>query len=107
MTVIATAAIPPRIHGTLTRWMLEITPQLYIGTLSAKVRDQLWNTITQNTQTGLTVLIHPSNNEQGFTIKTHQTHSRHPTDHDGLTLITITPNNTEQTLFDNKTMNPN
>ncbi|MGQ4356660.1 type I-E CRISPR-associated endoribonuclease Cas2, partial [Streptomyces drozdowiczii] len=27
-------------------WLLEVTPELYVGTVSARVRDELWAAVT-------------------------------------------------------------
>ncbi len=41
MVVLATTAVPDHLRGALSRWMIEVTPGMFVGTLSAKVRDQL------------------------------------------------------------------
>lgn len=91
MTLISLTAVPDHLRGALTRWLLEVTPQLYIGTVSARVRDELWATVTASIQEGAAVLAYPSDNEQGFTLRTAGTHRRTPIDFDGLTLIGFTP----------------
>ncbi|MER6445486.1 type I-E CRISPR-associated endoribonuclease Cas2e [Streptomyces venezuelae] len=87
MTVIAATAIPEHLRGALTRWLLEATPQLYIGTISSRVRDELWNTLTACLTTGSAVLAYPSDNEQGFALRTAGPQRRETLDFDGLTLI--------------------
>jgi CRISPR-associated protein Cas2 len=100
MTVIATTAIPDHVRGALTRWMIETMPGLYVGTLSARVRQELWTTITHTITDGAAVLIHPDTNEQGFTLTTTGERRRRPIDLDGLTLIAMNP-----TQSDNETVN--
>lgn len=87
MTVISASAVPAHVRGALTRWLLEVTPELYVGTLSARVRNELWTAVSQSIGDGIAVLIHPSDTEQGFTLQTAGTRKRHPIDFDGLTLI--------------------
>ncbi|MFG2631323.1 type I-E CRISPR-associated endoribonuclease Cas2e [Streptomyces sp. NPDC048473] len=87
MIVISATAVPDHLRGALTRWLLEVTPELYIGTVSARVRDELWSSVTACTADGMAVLAYPSNNEQGFDIRTVGKRRRKPTDFDGLTLI--------------------
>ncbi|CAL9631298.1 type I-E CRISPR-associated endoribonuclease Cas2e [Streptomyces sp. enrichment culture] len=87
MTLIALSAVPDHLRGALTRWLLEVTPQLYIGTVSARVRDELWTTVTASIQEGTAVLAYPTDNEQGFALRTAGAHRRTPIDFDGLTLI--------------------
>ncbi|MGW2478068.1 type I-E CRISPR-associated endoribonuclease Cas2e [Streptomyces sp. NPDC001665] len=89
MIVISATAVPDHLRGALTRWHLEVTPELYIGTVSARVRDELWAAVTACTHDGLAVLAHPADNEQGFQLRTAGTRRREPLDFDGLTLITF------------------
>ncbi|MDL4770744.1 type I-E CRISPR-associated endoribonuclease Cas2e [Actinomadura xylanilytica] len=101
MTVIATTAIPDHLRGALTRWMIEPMPGLYVGTLSARVRTELWTTIAASIGDGAALLLHPDANEQGFTLHTAGHRRRTPIDFDGLTLIALNP-----TEPDNETVNP-
>lgn len=86
MTVIVLTTCPPGLRGFLTRWLLEISAGVFIGNPSARVRDALWNEVQQYAGQGRALLAHTTNNEQGFTFRTHD-HAWHPTDHEGLTLI--------------------
>ncbi|MEU8764279.1 type I-E CRISPR-associated endoribonuclease Cas2e [Streptomyces sp. NPDC048659] len=87
MIVISVTSVPDHLRGALTRWLLEVTPELYVGTVSARVRDELWNSVAACTGEGIAVLAYPSNNEQGFELRTTGSHRRNPLDFDGLTLI--------------------
>ncbi|MGA4867240.1 type I-E CRISPR-associated endoribonuclease Cas2e [Streptomyces lavendulocolor] len=87
MTVISLTAVPDHLRGALTRWLLEVTPELYIGTISARVREELWSRVTVSVEDGTAVLAYPSDNEQGFTVRTAGDRRRSPIDFDGLTLI--------------------
>ncbi|MFI8963082.1 type I-E CRISPR-associated endoribonuclease Cas2e [Streptomyces sp. NPDC053493] len=87
MIVIAVTAVPDHLRGALTRWLLEVTPELYVGTVSARVRDELWNSVADYAGSGVAALAYPSNNEQGFELRTAGLHRRNPLDFDGLTLI--------------------
>ncbi|GAA1160225.1 hypothetical protein GCM10009654_15580 [Streptomyces hebeiensis] len=86
MTVIVLANCPAGLRGFLTRWLLEISPGVFLGAPSARIRDILWAEVRQYSGQGRALLAHQTNNEQGFTFKTHD-HSWHPTDYEGLTLI--------------------
>ncbi|MEU4800167.1 type I-E CRISPR-associated endoribonuclease Cas2e [Streptomyces sp. NPDC023327] len=86
MTIIVLTTCPPGLRGFLTRWLLEISAGVFIGSPSARVRDALWNEVQQYAGKGRALLAHTTNNEQGFTFRTHE-HAWHPTDHEGLTLI--------------------
>ncbi|BCL28562.1 type I-E CRISPR-associated endoribonuclease Cas2e [Streptomyces aurantiacus] len=87
MITISATAVPDHLRGALTRWLLEVTPELYVGTVSARVRDELWDSVAACTGDGMSVLIRPSDNEQGFELRTAGTRRRHPIDFDGMALI--------------------
>jgi CRISPR-associated protein Cas2 len=90
MIVLATTAVPDSLRGALSRWTIEVVPGIFVGTVSARVRDELWATATHVVGDGAAVLIHPANNEQGFALRTAGTRRRQPEDFDGLTLIRMT-----------------
>jgi CRISPR-associated protein Cas2 len=91
MVVLATTAVPDHLRGALSRWMIEVGPGLFVGTMSAKVRDELWSVTSAVVGDGAAVLIHPDNNEQGFALRTAGERRRRPVDFDGLTLVAMTP----------------
>lgn len=101
LTVISTTAVPEHVRGALSRWMLEPAPGLYVGTLSAKVRDELWAVVSASVADGAAVLINPTNNEQHFTIRTAGERRRTTVDLDGMILIALNP-----AEDDNETANP-
>ncbi|WP_432066270.1 type I-E CRISPR-associated endoribonuclease Cas2e [Streptomyces sp. C10-9-1] len=86
MTVIVLTNCPPGLRGFLTRWLLEVSAGVFIGNPSARIRDLLWDEVQQYANQGRALLAHTTNNEQGFTFRTHD-HAWHPVDHEGLTLI--------------------
>ncbi|MFE0762859.1 type I-E CRISPR-associated endoribonuclease Cas2e [Streptomyces smyrnaeus] len=87
MTVLATTAVPDSLRGALSRWTIEVVPGIFVGTVSARVRDQLWDAASAVVGDGAAVLIHPAPNEQGFALRTAGQRRRIPQDFDGLTLI--------------------
>ncbi|MFI9462433.1 type I-E CRISPR-associated endoribonuclease Cas2e [Streptomyces xiamenensis] len=86
MTVIILTNCPAGLRGFLTRWLLEISAGVFIGNPSARIRDALWDEVRQYAGQGRALLVHGTDNEQGYTFRTHD-HAWHPTDHEGLTLI--------------------
>ncbi|MFD7862588.1 type I-E CRISPR-associated endoribonuclease Cas2e [Streptomyces sp. NPDC057682] len=86
MTVIVLTNCPAGLRGFLTRWLLEISAGVFIGNPSARVRDVLWAEVQEYAGQGRALLAHTTDNEQGFTFRTHD-HAWRPTDHEGLTLI--------------------
>ncbi|MFD4363695.1 type I-E CRISPR-associated endoribonuclease Cas2e [Streptomyces anulatus] len=67
--------------------MVEPTPGLYVGTLSARVREEAWSVVTASIGAGAAVLLHPAPTEQGFTLHTAGERRRIPQDFDGLTSL--------------------
>ena len=90
MLVIATTAVPDHLRGALSRWTTEVVPGIFVGTVSARVRDQLWDAVTQTVGDGAALLVHPAATEQGYTIHTAGARRRVPIDFDGLTLMRMT-----------------
>lgn len=90
MTVLSTTAVPDHLRGALSRWLLEVMPGMYVGTVSARVRDELWKAVVGTVGDGAAVLIYPDNNEQGFSLRTAGERRRRPNDFDGMTLIRMT-----------------
>ena len=90
MVVIATTAVPDHLRGALSRWTSEVVPGIFVGSVSARVRDELWKAVTEVVGTGAALLVHPATTEQGYAIRTAGTRRRVPVDFDGLTLIRMT-----------------
>ncbi|MDQ0390105.1 type I-E CRISPR-associated endoribonuclease Cas2e [Streptomyces rochei] len=87
MLVIATTAVPDHLRGALSRWTSEVVPGIFVGSVSARVRDQLWQAVTETVGDGAAVLVYPAPTEQGYAIRTAGSRRRVPEDFDGLTLI--------------------
>lgn len=90
MLVIATTAVPDHLRGALSRWTIEVVPGIFVGTVSARVRDELWESVAEEVGDGAAVLVHPAATEQGYEIRTAGTRRRIPEDFDGLTLMRMT-----------------
>ncbi|MBA9007223.1 type I-E CRISPR-associated endoribonuclease Cas2e [Thermomonospora cellulosilytica] len=86
MTIIILTQCPTGLRGFLTRWLMEISPGVFIGGPSARIREALWREVRQYAGTGRALLAYTTNNEQGFTFETWD-HKWHPVDHEGVTLI--------------------
>ncbi|GIH26180.1 hypothetical protein Aph01nite_44900 [Acrocarpospora phusangensis] len=97
MIVISTTAVPDHVRGALTRWLIEPSPGLYVGTVSARVRDQLWAAVTGCVADGAATCLHPADNEQGFIIRTAGQRRRQVTDFDGLQLVRFLPEQPSET----------
>ena len=94
MIVIVLTVSPPKLRGHLTRWLFEISPGVYVGKASARVRELLWQQILENISEGRAVMVYSSNNEQGLDFRTHG-QEWEPVDYDGLKLI-MRPNSSQK-----------
>jgi CRISPR-associated protein Cas2 len=86
MIVLTLTDCPPALRGDLTRWLFEVDTNLYVGNLSSRVREKLWERVTQSIRGGRAVLVFPANNEQGFDFRIFG-QTWQPIDFDGLKLM--------------------
>ena len=42
MTVLVLERVPAGLRGFLSRWFLEVQANVFVGTVSSRVRDNLW-----------------------------------------------------------------
>ncbi|MBT1182138.1 type I-E CRISPR-associated endoribonuclease Cas2 [Bifidobacterium sp. CP2] len=86
MVVIVLTACPAGLRGDLTRWLLEISAGVFVGHVSAKVRDRLWSRIVDLIRDGRAIMVYSARNEQHFAFRVHRADWT-PEDCDGLELI--------------------
>ena len=79
--------VPTSLRGELTRWMLELKAGVFVGTLSAEVRERLWGLAVERSRGGAIYLVYPARREQRYTIRTHGDSPREVVDFEGLQLI--------------------
>ncbi len=48
MIVITLSDCPPKVRGDLSKWLIEINTGVYVGQVSARVREELWKRICEN-----------------------------------------------------------
>ena len=89
MVVIIIDNASERMRGELTRWLLEAKPGVFIGNISAAVRERLWDRIQMNDERTGGLLIFNSDTEQKFQIKMCGDPKRSVVDIDGIQLIKI------------------
>ncbi len=89
MTVFVLESVPVGLRGVLTRWLLEVSAGVFVGNITALVRDLLWEKVTENSKGGRCVLLHRTNNEQGFAIRMYGHEERQLVNLDGLQLIAL------------------
>lgn len=86
MVVLVLSACPPGLRGFLTRWMLEISAGVFVGTISKRVRERLWARTVEMVRTGRAILVFSAGNEQRLSFLVHG-HHWEPVDIDGITLM--------------------
>jgi CRISPR-associated protein Cas2 len=86
MIVITLTDCPPSLRGDLTRWLQEINTGVYVGKVSARVREDLWKRVRENSKSGRATMVFSANNEQRMDFRVHNT-SWEPIDFDGLKLM--------------------
>lgn len=91
MLVIVLENAPPRLRGRLAIWLLEVRAGVYVGEYSSKIRDVIWEQVTQGIEDGNAVAVWTSSNEAGFDFKTTGKNRRIPVDFDGVQLVSFTP----------------
>ncbi|NLI17873.1 MAG: type I-E CRISPR-associated endoribonuclease Cas2 [Actinomycetales bacterium] len=87
MVVVVLVSAAPGLRGHLTRWMVEVQAGVFVGNPSVRVRDRFWVTLSDRIGDGQAVMIEPSNNEQGWTVRTAGRDRWSPVDFDGLMLV--------------------
>ncbi len=101
MVVLILENVQPSVRGELTRWMLELRAGVFVGDLSAAVRDKLWQTVCGKMRAGAGMIVYNAANEQGYAIRFHGDTSRVVEDFDGLLLIRCPQNQTEEKTSEN------
>lgn len=87
MIVLTLTDCPPSLRGELTRWLLEINTGVYVGRVSARVRDRIWQRVQEQAKKGRATLVFSSgNSEQRLDFRTHNA-DWEPIDFDGLKLM--------------------
>lgn len=73
MIVVTMTDCPPKLRGDVSKWLFEINTGVYVGNLSARVRDELWSRICENLSAGRATMVYSSNCEQHLDFKVHNT----------------------------------
>lgn len=89
MVVMILERVPPSLRGELSHWFIEPHAGVFIGHVSALVRDKLWEKCGQLKAAGSVIQAWSSNNEQRFEIRTNGDSSRTLLDLDGIQLPLI------------------
>lgn len=91
MLVIVTENVPHRLRGRLAVWLIEIRAGVYVGDLSRKVREMIWQQIEVGIEEGNVIMAWSTNTEAGFDFLTLGENRRFPIEIDGLKLVSFLP----------------
>ena len=89
MVVFVMEKVSVSLRGEITRWMLEIRSGVFVGNISALVREKLWEHICTKAADGAVTMLQSAANEQGYRIQSFGDTTRRVKDFDGLQLIVV------------------
>ncbi len=92
MIVMLMEKVPAGLRGELSRWMIEPKAGVFVGNLSAIVRDSLWERACKSARGGSVIMIYSAQTVQGFQTLSYGDTTRKLIDWDGLCLPCV-PNN--------------
>ncbi len=91
MLMVVTENVPERLRGRLAVWLLEVRAGVYVGNVSKRIREMIWDQIGNLAEDGNVVMAWATNSESGFDFVTYGRNRRMPVDLDGLRLVTFSP----------------
>lgn len=89
MVMVILERVPPSLRGELSRWLLELHPGVFVGTMKPLVRRKVWERVCSAMRGGAGILVYAARNEQGFEVEFWGATNRSMIDRDGLKLVQI------------------
>ncbi len=89
MIVLVLERVPEGLRGELTRWLLELRAGVFVGRVSAMVRQRLWERACGRAGGGACTMVYSAACEQGFHVEQWGAPGRALTDWEGLTLVRV------------------
>ena len=93
MLVMVLEKVPVSLRGELTRWLIEPKPGVFVGHVSALVRDRLWEKCIRQRGEGGVIQIWSTNTEQKFEIRSWGDTDREMVQFEGVWLVRKRPKN--------------
>jgi CRISPR-associated protein Cas2 len=87
MVVMILEKVPTSLRGELTRWLIEPRPGVFVGHVSALVRDKLWEKCARKMDEGGLIQIWSTNTEQRFAVRSWGQTDREIVNMEGLWLV--------------------
>jgi CRISPR-associated protein Cas2 len=91
MLMVVTEDVPPRLRGRLAVWLLELRAGVYVGDVSRRTREMIWEQLVAGHETGSVVMAWACPTESGFDFQTLGPNRREPADLQGLRLVQFLP----------------
>jgi CRISPR-associated protein Cas2 len=91
MLVIVVENVPPRLRGRLGVYLVEARTGVYVGDVSKRVREMLWEQVVFYCKEGNGLMMWSTNTESGFDFATVGTNRRMPVEMDGFKLVSFFP----------------
>lgn len=86
MIIVVLTDCPPKLRGDLSKWLFEINTGVYVGRVSARVREALWSRICESINQGQATMVYPAPGEQKMEFRVHNT-TWEAVDYDGVKLM--------------------
>ena len=87
MTVLIANNTPPAVRGILKRWFVEPKPNVFVGTVNSRTRENVLKYVRQNAEGMSLLILATEHNSQGFKIEQWGTPERRGTEIAGLWLV--------------------
>jgi len=97
--VLAVETVPEHLRGYLERFLQEVRTGLYVGTVTARVADHLWDITDQYAGPGDALMLRPGNTEAGYTIRAREHPRWQLVDHDGWILSAVRIDTTDPAAY--------
>lgn len=91
MLVVVTETVPANLRGRLAIWLLEVRAGVYVGDVSRRVREMIWEQVLELAEDGNVVMSWATNTESGFDFVTYGKNRRVPIEYEGMRLVQFHP----------------
>lgn len=91
MLMVVTESVPDRLRGRLAIWLLEVRAGVYVGNVSRRIREMIWEQVNGLAEDGNAIMAWSTNTESGFDFVTYGKNRRVPVDLDGVRLVSFRP----------------
>ncbi len=87
MLIIIGERLESGVSGWLSNFLLEVSPQTFVGVVSTRVRTEILQAIPRKLAGGAITVVYTARTEQGYVVKTYGETTYQVVDFDGLALM--------------------